>query len=86
MRARQCLRGLAAVALARGEWERAARLLGACGAPTVGRDFVPAWEQADAEQIAATLRGRLGDAAFESASDRGRTLSFDEAVALALEP
>ncbi len=43
------------------------------------------WVGDDIERLRGSLRDSLGDAAFESAWERGRALSTDEAIALALE-
>jgi hypothetical protein len=43
------------------------------------------WVGDDIERLCGSLRESLGDADFESAWDRGRRLSTDEAIALALE-
>jgi tetratricopeptide (TPR) repeat protein len=42
------------------------------------------WVGDDIERLRGSLRDSLGDAAFESAWERGRPLSTDEAIALAL--
>jgi tetratricopeptide (TPR) repeat protein len=43
------------------------------------------WVGDDLERLRGSLRESLGDAAFESSWERGRALSTDEAIALALE-
>ncbi len=43
------------------------------------------WVGDDIERLRGSLRDSLGDAAFESAWERGRALSTDEAIVLALE-
>jgi hypothetical protein len=43
------------------------------------------WVGGAIERLRGSLRDSLGEAAFESAWERGRLLSTDEAIALALE-
>ena len=77
-----CLEGLAGVAAARGDWERAARICGALDAlrARLGPSFPPA----DPARHAATLadaRAALGDDAFAAAQEAGRTLPLDRVLA-----
>jgi tetratricopeptide (TPR) repeat protein len=78
--------GLAGVARARGEPERAARLLGAVEAlcETQGIRF---WSAARAEQEReiAAVRAALSEEALATAWAEGRSLSLEEAVAAALD-
>jgi non-specific serine/threonine protein kinase len=83
------LRGLAQVAEVQGQPERAARLWGAVAAQHQalrGRSLPTAQDlHADSlEQTAASLRARLGDAAFDAAWAAGQAMSLEEAVADAL--
>jgi predicted ATPase/class 3 adenylate cyclase len=63
----------------------AAALLGAAARlrEEIGGGF--GWVGDEIERLRGSLRDSLGDAAFESAWERGRALSTDEAIALALE-
>ena len=78
------LAGLAGVALARGQAERAARLLGAIAAAraTVGMRRWDNWLHA--ERITAEIRAACRVAAFERAWAAGRALPLEEAVTEAL--
>jgi predicted ATPase/transcriptional regulator with XRE-family HTH domain len=83
-----CIQGLAAAAGARGEQQRAARLLGAAEA-LLEAAGVPAYVTADHDlhqRAASAARERLGEEAWTAAWDEGRAMSFDRAVAYALEP
>ncbi len=84
-----CLEGLAAVAGARGEAERCARLIGAAEwlHEAVG---VPAYVYYEPyrslyERTMAAVRSELGEGAFEEARERGRKMTFEEAVGHAVE-
>jgi DNA-binding CsgD family transcriptional regulator len=77
-----CLDLLAEVAAALGQWERAARLLGAAAAP---RDAIEPhvgviWRPGHVPARVAA-RAHLGERAFAAAWDAGRALSLEEAVA-----
>jgi predicted ATPase/transcriptional regulator with XRE-family HTH domain len=83
------LEGLAVVAGKREEAERSARLSGAAegmleavGA-AVYNYYKP--DRSLYERATAKVRSRLGEAAFEEARDRGRSMTFEQAVAYALE-
>jgi predicted ATPase/DNA-binding SARP family transcriptional activator len=78
------LRGLAAVAAHRGEADRAARLLGAATAHRRGQPEDPVDAKLDATfyEAARTLHGA---AAWTAASREGRALSFEDAIAYALD-
>jgi non-specific serine/threonine protein kinase len=80
-----CLGSLASLAGADRRWERAARLLGASeqllGA---GGAVLPPLHRAAHERTGATVRGRLGEAAAVARA-AGRAMSFEQAVAYALE-
>jgi tetratricopeptide (TPR) repeat protein len=82
------LAGLAVVAGAQGEPERAARLFGAIEALTeVERCSFAANERVDHERsvAAAAARAVLGEEAFAAAWAEGRAMPLDEALRLALE-
>ena len=82
-----CMQGLAAVAAARGEPRRAARLLGAAEALLEGAGFV-LYAQANNElhqRAASAAREELGEQAWMAALEEGRAMSFEEAVAYALD-
>ncbi len=77
-----CMQGLAAIAGARGEPERTARLLGAAEAllETAG---IPLYAQVDLElyqRVADTAREQLGERAWTAVRNEGRAMSFEEAV------
>ena len=83
------LEGLAAVGGMRGDAERSARLFGAAevlleevGA-RVYNYYVP--DHSLQERAEAEARAALGDAAFEEARERGRAMTFEQAVEYALE-
>lgn len=80
-----CLDGLAAVALAEGRPERAARWWGTSHAlrEALGALREPVYEDTHQGRLAAA-RAALGDEAFAAAWQAGRALSWDEAVAEAL--
>jgi hypothetical protein len=82
-----CMQGLAAVAGARGEPRRVARLLGASEALLEAAGLVLyAYARNELHQRAASAaRDLLGDQAWTAAHDEGRAMSFEEAVAYALE-
>jgi predicted ATPase/DNA-binding XRE family transcriptional regulator len=84
-----CLEGLATVAGARGEAERCARLIAAAEwlHEAVG---VPAYVYYESyrslyEHTMAAVRSELGEGAFDEARERGREMTFVQAVAYALE-
>src|SRR5207249_753697 len=79
------LEGLAAVAVAQGQAERAARLAGAAEGlrEAMGAPLPPA-DRAEHERSVGAARTALGEAAFASAWAEGRTLSLEAAVAFAL--
>ncbi len=84
-----CLEGLAVVARARGEARRAARLIGAAEGlhEAVG---VPVYiyyepDRSLYERTMAAVRSELGEEAFEEARERGREMTFEQAVVYALE-
>jgi hypothetical protein len=79
------LEGLAAVAVAQAQSQRAARLFGAAeglreaiGAP------VPPADRAEHDHSVAAVRSALGEAAFAAEWGEGQTMSLDEVVAYAL--
>ncbi len=76
--------GIAFIALARGDAERAARLLGAAERiREMGPNPLLPNEQTEVDEAASTARQQLPTAAFEAAWDEGRRLTTDDAVALA---
>jgi non-specific serine/threonine protein kinase len=82
-----CLQGLAAVAGARGEPGRVARLLGAAEA-LLEAAGIPLYAQVDRElhqRVAEAAREQLGKRAWTTAWDEGRAMSFEEAVAYVRE-
>jgi DNA-binding CsgD family transcriptional regulator len=81
-----CIEGLAAVAAMRGNFQRAARLSGACAAQrqTLGAPLTPD-EQEDFEETRLAAAKALGSDAFEREWQAGQALGLDEALALALE-
>jgi hypothetical protein len=83
--------GLAAAAEARGEAERSAQLfsvgqglLQVLEAP-VYRHYRPKRSLRPRERTMAAVRSRLGEEAFEKARSEGQAMSFERAVAYALE-
>jgi tetratricopeptide (TPR) repeat protein len=79
------LDAFAAVAAAKGEWERSARLLGAADALREDLDVVLSpGDQAEHERQVAALRSALAETAFAAAWAAGRVLSPEQATALAL--
>jgi predicted ATPase/transcriptional regulator with XRE-family HTH domain/Tfp pilus assembly protein PilF len=81
-----CLEGLAAIALAHGDAERAARTLGtleALHASSAGARL-PA-ERAATEGLVASARNRLGAAGYAVEHARGRAMALDDAIALAVQ-
>jgi non-specific serine/threonine protein kinase len=79
------LEGLACVAGAEGEAVRAARLFGAAEAlmETIAYRLVPQ-ERAVLEPYRASVRSRLGEAAWEETHGNGRAMKLDEAIEYAL--
>jgi predicted ATPase/class 3 adenylate cyclase len=79
------LEGLATIAGSRGEDLRAARLWGASAAICEATGYaLAAAEQQFHQQVAAEVRRRLGEDAFDRAWNEGRRLSGEQAVKLAL--
>jgi predicted ATPase/class 3 adenylate cyclase len=78
------LRGLAAVAVVRGDDERAATLVGAAEANRYEKPEDPVEARLDATFFA-PARARCGTEAWRSAARAGRALTFEEAIAYALE-
>jgi predicted ATPase/class 3 adenylate cyclase/Tfp pilus assembly protein PilF len=80
------LEGLAAVASDEGRWSRALQLVGAAGAlrQAIGAP-VPLLEREQVEHVRAAARRELGQLAAEDASNWGRALTVEQAVADALE-
>ena len=86
-RSEECLAGLAQVASARGQYERAARLFGAAEAQReiVGQLYEPR-DQASHDQWVAPARAALGDTTFTAAWAKGRAMTLEQAVEYALAP
>ena len=72
--------GLAGVAEALGQSERAARLLGATAAAQEALGSARIMHQLQGDRILAAIRTRLGEHRFAAAWDAGRTVPFAEAV------
>ena len=80
----EALRGLAAVAAASGDYDRAARLVGAATAQRYGHPEDPVDARLDAEFFDLARRHHR-PAAWDAAARDGAMLSFEQAVACALE-
>jgi predicted ATPase/DNA-binding XRE family transcriptional regulator len=84
-----CLEGLAGVTNARGETKRSARLIGAAEGlhEEVGAPVYSYYEphRSMYERAVAAVRSRLGAEAFEEARAEGRSMTFEQSVAHALE-
>jgi predicted ATPase len=84
-----CLEGIAVVASARGEAERSGRLIGAAEElhEAVGVPVYLYYEphRSRYERTAAAVRSQLGEKAFEEVRAEGRAMTFEQAVAYALE-
>jgi predicted ATPase/class 3 adenylate cyclase len=78
------LRGLAAVAVAHGDDQRAATLVGAADAHRYHQPEGPLEARLD-ETFFAPARTRCGTDAWNAAAREGRLLSFDDAIAYALD-
>jgi non-specific serine/threonine protein kinase len=80
------LLGMGSVAAARGDPERAARLLGAATAMLERLDAaIDVADRRVSDRDMEGTRAALDNAAFQAAWEAGRAMSLDEAVALALE-
>jgi non-specific serine/threonine protein kinase len=81
-----CLAGLAGVAAATGRLERAARLFAAAAPalPLVATPLHPA-SRGDRDRVLQAIHARLGRPAFTAATEAGRALSLEHAVAEALD-
>jgi predicted ATPase/DNA-binding XRE family transcriptional regulator len=84
-----CVEGLAVVANARGEAERSGSLIGAADGlhEAVGVPVYLYYEphRSRYERTAAAVRSQLGEKAFEEVRAEGRAMTFEQAVAYALE-
>jgi tetratricopeptide (TPR) repeat protein len=84
-----CLEGLAVVASARGETQRSARLIGAAEGlhEAVGVPVYVYYEPHRSlyESTVAAVRSQMGEDAFEAALAEGKSMTFEQAVAYALE-
>jgi hypothetical protein len=81
-----CMQGLAAVAGARSETQRAARLLGAAEA-LLEAAGTPIYVTADHDlhqRVESAAREKLGEKQWTAAWDEGRAMGFEEAVAYTL--
>jgi hypothetical protein len=78
------LRGLAAVEAVHGDLHRAARLVGASSAHRYGQAFEAIEARLDATFFE-TARTRCGTEAWDAAAREGDALSFEDAIAYALE-
>jgi tetratricopeptide (TPR) repeat protein len=83
-----CLEGLARVAIAQKQWERAARLFGVAQArrdaiPSSRGGFLLALDQSDSDRDLAAVRTALGEEAFAAAWAEGRAMSLQEAIVYA---
>jgi hypothetical protein len=80
------LEGLAALAVALGQSERAARLFGAAEELREAMGFRPLWpsERAEHERPVTAVRTALGQEAFAAAWTEGRAMSLEDAIAYAL--
>ena len=82
----QNLEGLAAVAVAQAQSERAARLFGAAeGLREVIGAPLPSADRAEHDRSVAAVRTALGEEAFAAAWAEGRAISLEQAVEYALE-
>ncbi len=80
-----CMQGLAAVAASRGEPRRAARLLGAAEALLEAAGLVLYAHNELHQRAADATPEELGEQAWKEAREEGRAMSFEEAVAYALD-
>lgn len=80
------LAGLAVLAAAQGNLERAARLSGAVAAiEALLGSFLEAPLQVEYDRELAAVRARLGEEAFERARTAGRSMALEQAIAYALD-
>jgi predicted ATPase len=81
-----CLDGIAVILAVQGEAARGARLMGAAAVirETIQVPLAPA-ERPIAEQRVPTVRAALGDDAFDAAYHAGRALTWEQAVAEAMD-
>jgi predicted ATPase len=80
----QGLRGVAAVTAVRGDLDRAARLAGAAAAHRYGENPLPVDARVGADFLE-PARDRLSADAWDAAACEGEALSFEEAIAFALD-
>jgi hypothetical protein len=80
------LEGLASLAVAQGQYERAVRLLAWAGSvrEAIGDPRSPV-EQADVDRDFAVIRSQFDEASIEAARAKGRELIMEQAIAYALE-
>lgn len=81
-----CLAGLAGVAVTIGHAERAAQLLGAVSVhlKPLGAHLMGPADQAEYDRHLAAVRATLDRDVFARAWEAGRSLTFDQAVALGI--
>ncbi len=79
-----CLAGLAGILGTAGKPEQAARLLGATELILKAVTLEPA-DQADFDNFKSLVRESLSEVAFEKASEEGRAMTMEQAIAYALE-
>jgi tetratricopeptide (TPR) repeat protein len=80
------LEGLAVLLIATGKPEKAAQLIGCADATREKiRDIRPLIEEADMYRNMSAILSKIGPTGFEVTYDEGRSMSFEEAVAYALE-
>jgi len=81
-----CLEGLGWVAMAQGQAERAARLLGAARAWFHLTDVLSnPGDWAESDRNVAAARAKLGEEAFAAAWEAGRAMTLEQAIAEALD-
>ncbi|MBI1741438.1 tetratricopeptide repeat protein [Candidatus Acetothermia bacterium] len=80
----RCLEDIADLAAAKGELERAARLLGAAEAlrHAIGASLSPS-SRADYDRIVTAVRAGLGEEAFAAARAHGRAMTLEQVIAFA---
>jgi predicted ATPase/class 3 adenylate cyclase len=82
----ECLIGFASIANSEKRFEHATRLLGrAETAVTARQNPLANFDQAELQRLKMVLREELGEAKFEALAAKGRTITVEQAIALALE-
>jgi ATP/maltotriose-dependent transcriptional regulator MalT len=77
------LAGLGSFAGSRREWEQAAKLLAAAEAGIPG--FFGFFTRPEFDRLVASVRAQFGDAAFAAAWAEGKAMTYEQAIAYALE-